>query len=149
MGRRVAVGMRREGGTRGRAGPRGLVGTQARSSTLQRDSPGTTWGLRGSLVQCRKPHLWILPDEPPGRDFLCILEETALHPVSPSLGLNVMSDYSEMSPFSLGELLKSLALGSNLIHPAPTQHIPPSHSFTPAFSGWPFFSPPSELFLLL
>lgn len=63
MGRRVAVGMG-GGKTRGRAGPRGLVGTQARSSALKHDSPGTTWGLRGSLVQCRKPHLWILPDEP-------------------------------------------------------------------------------------
>lgn len=63
MGRRVAVGIvGSRGRTRGRAGPRGLVGTQARSSALQRGSPGTTWGLRGSLVQCRKPHLWILPD---------------------------------------------------------------------------------------
>lgn len=103
MGRRVVVGMGGRGG-RGVAQVRGAwkgpsLSPVPCSVTLQAPHGDCTdpWYHAGSLTygfSC---------------DFLCILEETVLRPISPSLGLKVMSDYSEMSPFSLGELLKSLA----------------------------------------
>lgn len=74
----------------GRAGPPGLLGTQAQSCALQCDPPGTLWELLGFLQrhpQCKAGNLtcgfslinpWRCP-------LIGILEETALHSISPTL----------------------------------------------------------------